>query len=57
MQFEKGIQMNDHSISDPAPQTPSLSAWLKSEVTLRLPRWALVAGGAATLVLILVALD
>jgi hypothetical protein len=57
MQFEKGIQMNDHSISDPAPQTPSLSAWLKSEVTLRLPRWALVAGGAATLVLLLVALD
>jgi hypothetical protein len=57
MHCEKGIQMNDQSISDPTPQTQSLSAWLKSEVTLRLPRWALVAGGAATLVLLLVALD
>jgi hypothetical protein len=49
--------MNDQSISDPTSQTQSLSAWLKSEVTLRLPRWVLVAGGAATLVLLLVALD
>lgn len=37
--------------------TDRLRAWLKSDVTVTLPGWALALGGAAALVLILVALD
>ena len=38
-------------------QTQDASAWLRETVTLRLPRWALVAAGLAAFVLLLVALD
>lgn len=38
-------------------QTQDASAWLRETVTLRLPRWALVAAGLAAVVLLLVALD
>jgi hypothetical protein len=49
--------MTEESLSDRTPQPQSFQDWLKSEVTLRLPRWALVAGGVAAFALILVALD
>jgi hypothetical protein len=49
--------MSEQSLSERTPQPQSISDWLKSEVTLRLPRWALVAGGVAAFALILVALD
>ncbi|MBF9048163.1 hypothetical protein LSUCC0031_13655 [Rhodobacterales bacterium LSUCC0031] len=34
-----------------------LSAWLRGDLTLTLPRWALVAVGLAAFILLLVALD
>ena len=34
-----------------------LADWLKAEVTLALPRWALLAAGAGAFVLLLAALD
>ncbi|AHM03166.1 hypothetical protein roselon_00747 [Roseibacterium elongatum DSM 19469] len=37
--------------------TDRLRAWLKSDVTIRLPGWAVALGGGLVLVLILVALD
>jgi hypothetical protein len=37
--------------------TERLRAWLKSDVTVTLPGWALALGGAVALVLVLVALD
>lgn len=40
-----------------ATSTERLRAWLKSDVTVTLPGWAIALGGAVTLVLILVALD
>ena len=39
------------------PKGHDLSAWLRGDVTLTLPRWALVAAGLSVLVLLLVALD
>lgn len=39
------------------PKTVSVSDWLRTEVTLTVSRWMLVAGGLAALVLLLVALD
>lgn len=39
------------------PKGHDLSAWLRGDVTLTLPRWALVAAGLGVLVLLLVALD
>lgn len=49
--------MTEHSQIGKTSEPRDLSAWLKSEITLRLPRWALVAGGVAAFALILVALD
>jgi hypothetical protein len=37
--------------------TERLQSWLKSDVTLTLPGWALALGGAVALVLVIVALD
>jgi hypothetical protein len=38
-------------------QTDKLRAWLKSDVTITLPGWALALGAAMALLLIVVALD
>jgi hypothetical protein len=35
----------------------SLAVWLKTEMTVRLPRWAFVAAGVVAFALLLVALD
>jgi hypothetical protein len=49
-------------MSEP-PETPTASsldrlrAWLRSDVTLTLPGWAVALGGALVLTLLLVALD
>ncbi len=46
-----------------SPETPTgssvdrLRAWLRSDITLTLPGWAVALGGAFILVLLLVALD
>lgn len=40
-----------------ASQSDKLRAWLKSDVTITLPGWALALGAALALVLIVVALD
>lgn len=46
-----------------SPETPTgssferLRSWLRSDVTLTLPGWAVALGGALVLVLLLVALD
>lgn len=37
--------------------TERLRSWLKSDVTVTLPGWALALGGVVALVLVLVALD
>ncbi|MDG3041279.1 hypothetical protein [Roseicyclus marinus] len=37
--------------------TERLRAWLKSDVTVTLPGWALVLGGVVALIVVLVALD
>jgi hypothetical protein len=48
-------------LEDTTPQrttsTERLQTWLKSDVTVTLPGWALALGGAVALVLLLVALD
>lgn len=46
-------------IAPAAQDTKKLSVqdWLQTEVTLTLPRWMLVAGGGAVLILLLIALD
>jgi len=36
---------------------PGVMAWLRSNVTVTLPGWAIAAGGFALIVLLLVALD
>ena len=38
-------------------QTERLKAWMKSDVTVTLPGWAVALGGLAAVVLLLVALD
>ncbi|MEQ8365632.1 MAG: hypothetical protein RIB61_02900 [Roseicyclus sp.] len=38
-------------------QTDRLRAWMKSDVTVTLPGWAVALGGVAAVVLLLVALD
>ncbi|MHA7887628.1 MULTISPECIES: hypothetical protein [Roseicyclus] len=38
-------------------QTDRLRGWLKSDVTVTLPGWAVALGGVAAVVLLLVALD
>jgi hypothetical protein len=38
-------------------QTDRLRAWLKSDVTVTLPGWAVALGGVVAVVLLLVALD
>jgi hypothetical protein len=49
-------------MSEP-PEIPTVStidrlrAWLRSDVTLTLPGWAVALGGAAVLTLLLIALD
>lgn len=40
-----------------ATSTDRLRGWLKSDVTLTLPGWAVALGGVAAVVLLLVALD
>jgi hypothetical protein len=36
---------------------PSLSQWLRGEVTLTVARWTLLAGGLAAAILLIIALD
>lgn len=36
---------------------PSLSQWLRGEVTLTVTRWTLLAGGLAAAILLIIALD
>lgn len=47
----------DETTKQPATSTERLRAWLKSDVTVTLPGWAIALGGAVALVLLLVALD
>jgi hypothetical protein len=60
-----GFSMGDRVMIEEKTETQAVSqsgiqdasAWLRETVTLRLPRWALVAAGLAAFVLLLVALD
>ena len=47
----------DDTTTQPATSTERLRTWLKSDVTVTLPGWAIALGGAVALVLLLVALD
>ena len=47
----------DDTTPERTTSTERLRAWLKSDVTVTLPGWALALGGVVALVLLLVALD
>jgi hypothetical protein len=49
--------MTDSPKTPPGSSLERLRAWLQSEITLRLPGWAVALGGAFVLLLLLVALD
>jgi hypothetical protein len=51
------MQMTEHDVPAKTQDAPSLTTWLKTETTIRLPNWAFVAGGVVALVLIAIALD
>lgn len=47
----------DETTPSRTTSTERLRTWLKSDVTVTLPGWALALGGVVALVLVLVALD
>jgi len=55
--------MSESPESPKSPESPTgssfdrLSAWLRSDVTLTMPGWAIAVGGVLVLVLLLAALD
>lgn len=54
---QEEASMTEEEPRPAASQTDKLRAWLKSDVTITLPGWALALGAALALVLIVVALD
>ena len=49
--------MTEHNVPAKIRDVPSFMSWLKAETTIRLPNWAIFAGGFVALILIAVALD
>lgn len=45
------------AVSFRSAETASLAGWMKTEATVRLPRWAFVAAGLVVFALLLLALD
>ena len=49
--------MNPPNSEPTARASSDVTAWLRTPMTVTLPRWALLAGAVAAVVLLLVALD